>query len=102
MLFSSRVTKDGRPVSPAAMLRSGGKEIFATFEYEGMRNGRTWSQVWALDGKIIVSEKEKWDDGAKGRKTLRLVNPKVLPDGDYHLALALGTKVAAEGYQRPW
>ncbi|HUW10682.1 MAG TPA: trypsin-like peptidase domain-containing protein [Anaerolineae bacterium] len=97
MVFSSRVTKDGRPVSPAAVLPAGGKEIFASFEYEGMRDGSSWSQVWVLDGKTIVSEKEKWTDGAKGRKTLRLANPKGLPDGEYHLALALGTKVAAEG-----
>jgi hypothetical protein len=97
LVFSNRVTRDGRPVSPAAVLPSGGKEVFATFEFEGMRKGRSWRQVWALDGKTIVSEDGKWDDGAKGRKTLRLGNPKGLPDGLYHLALAVGNKVLVEG-----
>jgi hypothetical protein len=62
-----------------------------------MRKGRTWSQVWALNGKTIVSEDGKWEDGAKGRKTLRLANPKGLPDGQYDLALAVGKKVLAQG-----
>jgi serine protease Do len=97
LVFSGRVTSDGRPISPAAMLASGGKEVFASFEYNGMSNGQPWSQVWALDGKVIVSEDGKWDDGASGRKTLRLANPKALPDGEYHLAVAVGRKVALEG-----
>jgi len=97
LVFSSRLTKDGRPISPAAVLPSGGQEIFASFEYEGMRNGQSWSQVWALNEKIIVSEEGKWEDGPKGRKTLRLSNPQGLPDGEYHLAIALGQRVISEG-----
>ena len=97
LVFSSRVTKDGRPINPAAVLPRGGKEIFASFEYEGMRNGRIWTQVWALDGKTIVSDEGKWEDGPRGRKTLRLANPKGLPDGEYHLAIALGKRIVAEG-----
>lgn len=97
LVFSSRVTKDGRPISPAAVLPSGGKEIFASFEYEGLRNGQAWSQVWALNQKTIVSEEGKWEDGSKGRKTLRLAKPKGLPDGEYHLTIALGKRIIAEG-----
>ena len=97
LVFSSRVTKDGRPINPAAVLPSGGKEIFATCEYSGMRNGATWAQVWALNGKTIVSEQGKWTDGARGRKVLRLANPKGLPDGEYHLVLTLANQVVAEG-----
>jgi len=63
LVFSNRVTSDGRPISPAQVLASGGKEVFATFEYEGLRQGRVWRQVWALDGKTIVSEEGKWMDG---------------------------------------
>ena len=39
LVFSKQVSRDGRPIHPAAMLPSGGKELFATFGYEGMRKG---------------------------------------------------------------
>lgn len=97
LMFSSRVTQDGRPINPAALLPSGGKEIFATFEYDGMRNGLLIKQVWAKDGETIASEQSEWQEGPQGRKTLQLGNPNGLPDGAYRLVLAVGNQVVAEG-----
>jgi serine protease Do len=97
LVFSSRVTRDGRPINPAAVLPSGGKELFASFEYDGMRDGMAMSQVWARDGETLASEQGKWTDGPRGRKTLHLGNPDGLPDGEYHLVLAVGRQVIAEG-----
>jgi hypothetical protein len=97
LVFSKRVTKDGRPISPAAVLPSGGKDLYATFEYSGMSNGTDWAQVWALNGKTIVNKPEKWEAGARGRRSLSLNNPKGLPDGVYHLVLTVGRQILAEG-----
>jgi hypothetical protein len=97
LVFSSRVTRDGRPINPAAVLPSGGREVFVTFEYEGMRNGMAIGQVWARNGETIASEQSQWKDGARGRKTLHLGNPNGLPDGEYHLVLTVGNQVIAEG-----
>jgi hypothetical protein len=97
LMFASRVTRDGRPVAPSNLFSSGGKEIFATFEYEGMKNGAAWSQVWSVDGKKILDKDGRWEDGAAGRKVIRLANPKGLPDGTYHLVLTVGRGVEAEG-----
>ena len=97
LVFSSRVTRDGRPINPAAVLPSGGKELFVTFEYDGMRNGMAMNQVWARNGETLASEQGKWTDGPRGRKTLQLGNPEGLPDGEYHLVLAVGRQVIAEG-----
>lgn len=97
LLFSRGVTRDGRPVHLASVLPSGGKEIFCTFDFDGMRNGTTWTQVWAKDGEIILSQEEKWTDGPRGRKTLVLGNPQGLADGEYHLVLAVKGQIVAEG-----
>lgn len=97
LVFSSRVTRDGRPISPAAMLPSGAKQLFATFQYSGMRKGRLWGVNWALNGKQIVSQEEKWQDGSMGRKTVSLTRRDKLPDGQYHLVLTIGKQVKAEG-----
>jgi hypothetical protein len=97
LVFSKQVTKDGRPIHPAAMLPSGGKELYATFEYSGMSNGTDWGQVWVLNGKTIVNKPDKWEAGAKGRRSLSLTNAKGLPDGVYHLVLSVGRQILAEG-----
>ena len=97
LVFSSRVTRDGRPINPAAVLPSGGKELFVTFEFDGMRNGLPVGQVWARNGETLASEKGTWQDGPRGRKTLHLGNPNGLPDGEYHLVLTVRNQVVAEG-----
>ncbi len=97
LVFSSRVTRDGRPIHPAAVLPGGGKELYASFDFEGMRNRTKWSVVWALNGQTIASEETKWEDGPRGRKTLAIANPRGLADGEYHLVLAVRGEVVAEG-----
>lgn len=76
---------------------SGGTELFATFAYQGMRKGLEWGQAWALDGKTIVSEQAKWEDGVAGRKVLSLSKGSGLPDGTYHLVVTMARQVLAEG-----
>ena len=97
LVFSRRVTRDGRPINPAAVLPSGGKELYATFEYSGMRKGMTWGLTWAWNGKKIVSQQDKWEDGPRGRKTISLTRRTRLADGEFHLVLTLGKQVKAEG-----
>lgn len=97
LVFSAQVSKDGRPINPAANLPSGGKVIYASFEYQGMKNGADWSQVWSVNGKPVVQQPGKWSDGAGGRKVINLNNPGGLPDGTYQLAVALGTQVVVQG-----
>jgi hypothetical protein len=97
LVFSGSISQDGRPINPAAVIPSGSKQMFATFTYSGMRNGLKWSQVWALNGQKIVAKDDSWSDGASGRKTLSLTNSSGLPDGQYHLVIALQGQVVAEG-----
>ncbi len=97
LMFSLKVTEDGRPVAPAAVLPSGAKQLFATFIFSGMKNGADWSTVWAFDGKPIVNQAGKWEDGASGRKALVLANQRGLPDGEYHLVITVDRAIVAEG-----
>ena len=98
LLFSAKVTRDGRPINPTELMLSGLKTVYAAFDYDGMKNGERWGQVWAVNGKSVVNETDaRWDDGEQGRKVLKLSNAKGLPDGEYHLVLTLGKAVVAEG-----
>jgi serine protease Do len=96
LVFSRGVASDGRPINPASILPSGGKELYATFEYAGMQNGMSWNQVWAVNGQQIVSKPDRWEAGTQGRRTLSLTNSKGLPDGQYHLVLTVENRVLAE------
>ncbi len=97
LVFSSQVTSDGRPINPAAMLPSGGKSIYASFEYQGFKNGLAWSQVWTMNGKPVVQNQAKWADGVSGRKTLNLANRDGLPDATYQLILTVSNQVVGQG-----
>jgi hypothetical protein len=97
LVFSGRVTGDGRPVQAAEFLPSGSKEMYAITEFAGMRNGTAWGVVWALNQKTIVQQQDKWADGPRGRKVLRLTTPQGLPDGEYHLAVTVQNRIVTEG-----
>lgn len=97
LVFSLKVTQDGRPIAPAAVLPSGAQQMFASFDFSGMKNDAAWRTVWALDGKPIVDQAARWDAGASGRKALVLANQHGLPDGEYHLVLTVENAIVAEG-----
>lgn len=97
LVFSPRVSADGRPINPAAILPSGGKTIYASFDYQGMKDGAAWSQVWTMNGKPVVQQPGQWSDGARGRKTLSLANREGLPDATYQMIVTVGTQVVIQG-----
>ena len=97
LLFSTRVTEDGRPVNPTDRLPTGVSEVYASFDYDSMRNRTPWSAVWMNDGKIIIEQKDVWDDGEEGRKTVKIANSSGIPNGKYNLILGIGGEVALEG-----
>lgn len=97
LLFSAQVTDDGRSIHPSTHLPEGMHTVYATFEYAGMRNGTPWSVVWMSNGKEVISQQNRWDDGPYGRKVVKISNRRGLPDGEYHLILGIGGRVALEG-----
>ena len=97
LVFCSRVTRDGRPVNPASMFPSGRREMYVVFDFEGLRKGTKWSQVWSVNGQKVMDQEGKWEDGPRGRKVLALNNNQGLPDGQYHLAITVRNQIVAEG-----
>lgn len=97
LLFSTQVTDDGRPINPTTNLMSGANQLFASFEFSGLQNGLPFTQVWAVNGQKVVENTTEWEDGESGRKTIVLGNQSGLPDGKYHVVLALGQQIMAEG-----
>lgn len=97
LVFSSQVTRDGRPTQATDILPEGIQEIYAGFEFANMKNGLTWQQTWTLNGTPIATDTQRWNEGEQGRKTLALNNRQGFQTGEYHLALAVEGRVVAEG-----
>ncbi len=97
LVFSRELTDDGRPINPAQHVREPVDEVYATFEYDAMRNGSPWSAVWMNNGNIIIEQNDAWDDGEQGSKTVKISNRNGVPAGEYHLVLGMGGEVALEG-----
>lgn len=96
-MFSEKVTSDGRPINPSALLRGGTKQLFAGFTFDGMRNGTKWGQVWVHEGRPVSQAEDKWQDGPRGRKTVALAGRGALPAGRYKLVLSVREQVVIQG-----
>ncbi len=97
LVFSSQVTRDGRPTQATDILPEGVQELYAGFEFDNMKNGMTWQQTWTMNGTPIATDTQRWNEGEQGRKTLALNNRQGFQAGEYHLALTIEGRVAAEG-----
>ncbi|MEM7802797.1 MAG: trypsin-like peptidase domain-containing protein [Chloroflexota bacterium] len=97
MVFSKGVTKDGRPIGPAEIFPRGSKQVFASVDFDGMRNGTKWSQNWSVNGKIISNQEAKWQSGPRGRMVLAFGNQQAMPEGTYHLAVVVKGAIVIEG-----
>jgi hypothetical protein len=97
LLFSSQITRDGRPINSNEILPAKIKKLYASLNFEKMRKGQEWGQVWAHNGKTIYSEENKWNDQSKGRTVLAISNKGGLADGEYHLAVTVEKEIVAEG-----
>ena len=97
LLFSTRITEDGRPIHPSDQLPAGVDTVYATFQHDGMAEGTPWSVVWMTDGEVIIEQKDNWDEAEEGRKAVKISNNNGVPDGEYHLVLGIGGTIALEG-----
>lgn len=97
LVFSRELTNDGRPINPTLHIQAPVDEVYATFEYDGFKNGTPWSAVWMNQGRIIIEQSDTWDDGDEGSKSVKISNRNGVPAGEYHLVLGIGGEVALEG-----
>lgn len=97
LVFSRELSDDGRPINPSEHIQQPADAVYASFEFDGMRNGTPWSAVWMSNGKIIIEQNERWDDGEQGSKSVKISNRKGVPAGEYHLLLGIDGKVELEG-----
>lgn len=92
--FAGGVTADDEPTEVLDALPSGGNEICAFWDYEGMADGMNWEAIWFVNGEVDEEGSfldETWDGGQEGTDwwVCFIGQEAGLPDGLYELVLSV-------------
>lgn len=93
--FASEQQND-EPVDARVSFPSGTTDIYAFFDYSGMKDGVEWRQVWTIDGEAGLDSTDVWGGGEAGNYWIS-VNSDPLPDGDYELKFYVDGNLAQSG-----
>lgn len=92
--FASQVTDRREPTNPTTIFSDTVSRVYATFPYNGMRNGLTWTQIWYFNGAEFSRSEDNWEWGSADRS---YVFTKPVGAGDYRLELYVNDDLLASG-----
>lgn len=64
--FSTKIDNEYLAIDPTNIFAVGSYTVFATFSYDGMKDGMAWSWVWRHDGEVVDGGNELWEYGQDG------------------------------------
>jgi hypothetical protein len=64
--FSTDINSNYQPVDPGSQFAQGYFTLYATFSYESMDDGITWSWLWKRNGQVIEGGDQVWSYGSDG------------------------------------
>ena len=85
LVFSTEIDDEYKPVAPRGVFGEGFFTIYATFDYDGMAEGMSWSWIWRRNGEIVNGGNELWDYGDDGPGWIYYEPPEGFEPGDYTL-----------------
>lgn len=96
LLLSLQATAQGGAKEPGVLFPAGTKELSGFFDYANMSRGTKWSQTWLLDGQVIGTKEDTWQEGTSGSTSVTLTSARGLQAGAYRLSLSIAGKLAAQ------
>jgi hypothetical protein len=97
LVFSDVVDDDLQPLNPSRLYQQGFFTIYATFAYEGMADGLSWSWVWRRDGQPISGGHELWSYGDEGPGYVYLAPPEGFSPGQYTVEIWVNETLMTQG-----
>ncbi len=64
--FSTNIDDEYIAVDPTNIFAVGSYTVYATFSYDGMKDGMVWAWVWRHDGEVVEGGNEVWNYGEDG------------------------------------
>ncbi len=90
----ARGMSNNKPLGPATDFPAGTEQVYAFFEYTGMKNGLPWGHAWYLNGDEIIAEKLTWELGRSGTAWLFI---RIQKSGNYELRLFIEEQLVQTG-----
>ncbi len=94
--FSSDITEEYEAVDPNQRFGKGFFTLYATFAYEEMDDGMTWSWVWRRNGEIIDGGNQIWAYGDEGPGYVYLRPEEGFDLGEYSLEIWVNSELMAQ------
>lgn len=96
--FAPDIDRNEQPMNPGTTLDYGTKNIYAFFDYQGMREGWTWTRQWYLDGQAVTTADDTWKYGESGEDYwVAIGSDDSLPQGEYRLELYVEDELVQQG-----
>lgn len=88
---------DDEPVNPGMVFPAGTTQVYAVFEFSGMKDGTTYDAYWYLDGQEELHKSWEWNLGADGTSWVNIFNDDGLTPGNYELKIFVGHHLLLSG-----
>jgi hypothetical protein len=97
---SSGISANLQPVDAGTTFPVGVPRIYYWVEFENMQNGISWSRVLLLNGTVVRTESEAWQQGTEGIAYYWFDAQGGWPLGQYEIRFYLGDQLrASETYE---
>lgn len=64
--FSTKINDEFLAIDPTNIFAVGSYTVYATFSYDGMKDGMVWAWVWRHEGEVVEGGNEVWQYGEDG------------------------------------
>jgi hypothetical protein len=85
--FSLDIGDDYRAIDPVLRFVEGFYTVYATFAYQGMADGMSWSWTWQRNGDVIDGGNQVWNYGTSGPGYVYFKPEDGFKSGAYSLAI---------------
>jgi hypothetical protein len=91
IIFCEDVTEDGVIIGASNTFPEGTEEVWAYFNFWGMKKGQLWGRIWTHNGQEYINVMgELWDDLEAGWVAYSIGGSYDLGPGEYELTLFIG------------
>ena len=94
--FSTDITLDYRAIDAGQRFGEGFFTLYATFDYDEMADGMTWSWVWRRNGQLIEGGNQLWAYGNDGPGYVYFRPEEGFLQGQYELEVWVNNEMMAQ------
>jgi hypothetical protein len=94
--FSTEISSDYQALEAGRRFGKGFYTLYATFAYEGLADGMTWSWVWRHNNQVVDGGNQVWSYGDEGPGYVYFQPDEGFQLGDYSLEVWVNDSLMAQ------